>query len=308
MATWTTIESDPGVFTELVESFGCKDVQFEEIYTMDAGDLDSLGPVYAFIFLFKWRQGDQDKVAGELVASPPPGLFFAKQVITNACATQAILSALLNLDAQDVDIGPNLRQFKDFTKDFPPDLKGVAINNSDLIREAHNSFSRPEPFVGDDKAPTSSEDVYHFITYMNVNGVLYELDGLKDSPISHGACTADNWVSKAVPVIQQRISTYAQSEIHFNMMAIIRNRRQVAESKIAQLEQAKLTDPNQAPDLDQYIKAQQAIIEAEKSKFYSWRRENLHRKHNYVPFVLALVKLLAQKNELAPLIAAAKKT
>ena len=76
---WCLIESDPGVFSEMLKNFGVENVQVEEIYSLDADQFRDLKPVYGLIFLFKWVKDENPQ--GSLVKdSRIQEIFFAKQV------------------------------------------------------------------------------------------------------------------------------------------------------------------------------------------------------------------------------------
>ncbi|KAI1907657.1 hypothetical protein LOZ66_004713 [Ophidiomyces ophidiicola] len=273
---WSTIESDEGLFTSLIEELGVKNVQFEELVSLDADTIRSLNTVYGVIFLFKWTSGQtrndtapHDGTYDRSVADNQ-GLFFAAQTIQNACGTQAILSVILNQDTR-IDIGPELRDFKDFTTGFPADLRGEALSNSAPIRNAHNSFARASPFADETaRAPAGGDDdaeLYHFIAYTPFNGVLYELDGLQPSPISHGPCDAASFPERVIEVLQRRVARYPEGEIRFNLMAVVEDPRA------------------RAAEMNDELK-----LQSEENKRRAWAWENALRRWNFVGFIGEMLK------------------
>ncbi|KAI9314037.1 ubiquitin carboxyl-terminal hydrolase [Dichotomocladium elegans] len=302
---WCLIESDPGVFTELISGMGVRGVQVEEVWSLDESLMEQLKPVLGLIFLFKW-QGAQPASTTEGDQYPTDHIFFANQVINNACATQAILSILLNRD--DIELGKELQDFKEFTAEFSPDMKGLAISNSDLIRSVHNSFARSDPFVNEMQDPRTSkdDDVYHFIAYLPIHGALYELDGLSEGPVRLGACSEDNWLQKANEAIMRRMDRYGVSELHFSLMALTRDRIELYEEQIEEVDGLLLSLPEHAGEERSRLNADRRELEQklqlEREKRERWHRENVLRKHNFVPMIYNLLRVLGERNELGPLI------
>eukprot|EP00472_Partenskyella_glossopodia_P003844 CAMPEP_0197525220 /NCGR_PEP_ID=MMETSP1318-20131121/10694_1 /TAXON_ID=552666 /ORGANISM="Partenskyella glossopodia, Strain RCC365" /LENGTH=324 /DNA_ID=CAMNT_0043078415 /DNA_START=36 /DNA_END=1010 /DNA_ORIENTATION=- len=301
---WCTIESDPGVFTELIQRIGVKGVQVEEIYDLSDETLNALQPVHGLIFLFKWVKDDASD--RNLLSGGAPGVFFAKQVVQNACATQAIISVLMN--ASNVDLGPELSRIKEFASALGPEMIGQVIGQDRVLRTVHNSFSRPEPFmVESDEKGTEDDDAFHFIGYVPVGNKLYELDGLQPGPIEIGDVKDGKWLEVAKPAIEKRIQKYSQKEIRFNLLAIVKNRQEVFSEEIKKLQASLSKGEGDEAKIKAGIEDYEGKINQEKQKFKKWEEENVRRKHNFVPFVFNLLKELAQNGKLDKVVEVAQK-
>lgn len=62
-------------------------------------------------------------------------------------------------------------------------MKSLALNNSHVIQQIHNSFTKQQMFKFDAKTPAKEKDAFHFVSYVSVNGRLYEVDGLREGLI-----------------------------------------------------------------------------------------------------------------------------
>lgn len=149
--------------------------------------------------------------------------------------------------AQGFQLGQELTALRDFTSDFPPDVRGLAIDNSEAIRTVHNSFHPPQPLIPDENDNNKDGEAFHFVAYVPVAGGLYELDGLKPGPIRLCDCSLDEWLTHASDAVTARIARYSESEQRFNLMAVVRSRKDLLEE---QLEEAQQNAENLRKELE----------------------------------------------------------
>lgn len=322
MSEWCTIESDPGVFSELIKNIGVKGVQVDEIIDMDILEVGN-EPVYGLIFLFKYMTNSGYKP--NVLTSWDKDLFFAKQEVQNACATQAILGVLLN-NTDKLDIGPTLTELKSFTNGMDPSTCGIAISNSEKIRLEHNKFTHPEPFVFTKKKAKDGDDVFHFVAYIHFKNAIYEIDGLQKGPILiEDNVKNEEWIKKVKPSIQNRINLYSQSEIKFNLLALVPDRLEKSKKLDEELNKRKNyieglikgNKPsndnkemeeynkmnknqleNSLKDFENSIKNNLQTIKDEENRVQKYKEENERRQFNYIPFIYELLKTMAEKGQL----------
>lgn len=99
---------------------------------------------------------------------------------------------------------------------------------------------------------------------------------------------------------------YTEGEIHFNLMALVSDRKMIYERQLEEhLKQVEIlgmeTDitENEIPKLRMFI-------EYEDAKMARYQLEMVRRRHNYLPFIITLLKILGEEKKLLPLLEKAK--
>jgi ubiquitin carboxyl-terminal hydrolase L5 len=297
MAGWCTIESDPAVFTEMMERFGVSGIAVEELLSCDVDSLKQLPHTYGLVLLFKYKAKETRQVNLQHDST----LYFARQTVNNACATQAIVNLLLN-HPESIQLGEKLNNFLEFTQPLDPQTRGDLIGQSDFLREVHNGFAQTHVFSFENRRAREDDDAYHFVTFTFKHGAIWELDGLQPAPILCADANEADWMEKMVVTVQQRIEQIAALDltghgqgISFSLMAVTDDRITILEKEIALLEsQEKPT----------------AALEAELAEVKERRErgkvENIRRRHNYIPLVVELLRALAEQGKLEAIYEEAK--
>uniref|UniRef100_A0A1A9WHX2 Ubiquitin carboxyl-terminal hydrolase n=1 Tax=Glossina brevipalpis TaxID=37001 RepID=A0A1A9WHX2_9MUSC len=246
---WLELESDPGLFTLLLEDFGVYGVQVEEVYDLQK---PIEGPVYGFIFLFRWIEERRARrkiveTTAEIFVKDDEAvssIFFAQQVVPNSCATHALLSVLLNCSETELHLGDTLSRLKSHTLHMSPENKGWAIGNTPELACAHNSHAMPQARRRLERNAGSgvstgrfTGEAFHFVSFVPINGHLFELDGLKPYPMDHGGWdVSEDWTDKFRRVMAERLGiTTGEQDIRFNLMAVVPDRRIAITHKLKML-------------------------------------------------------------------------
>lgn len=113
-----------------------------------------------------------------------------------------------------------------------PENKGWAIGNTPELAFAHNSHAMSQAKRRLDKSSGISTgrftgEAFHFVSFVPIDGHLFELDGLKPFPMNHGPWKdGEDWTDKFRSTMEERLGiSTGEQDIRFNLMAVVPDRR-----------------------------------------------------------------------------------
>ncbi|XP_007888939.1 ubiquitin carboxyl-terminal hydrolase isozyme L3 isoform X1 [Callorhinchus milii] len=233
---WLPLESNPDVMNQVREEVVVElreftrqlgvlpSWQFGDVFGMDPELLSMVPrPVCSILLLFPvtekygtFRQEEESKIKsmGQEVS---PQVYFMKQTISNACGTVGLIHALANnQDKLEFEANSAIKQFLDRSSDMTPEEKAKYLEKDESIRVTHESSAQE----GQTETPSLDEKVdLHFITFVNIDGHLYELDGRKPFPINHGQTSTDTFLEDAVEICKKFMER-DPGELRFTVVAL----------------------------------------------------------------------------------------
>ncbi|KAF4374770.1 hypothetical protein CsatB_004302 [Cannabis sativa] len=216
---WLPLEANPDVMNQFLWGLGVPDTEAEcyDVYGFDQELLEMVPkPVLAVLFLYPiTSQSEEERMLQANEIKEPHGkVYFMKQTVGNACGTIGLLHAVANITSEiKLNDGSFLDKFYKSTASMDPLERARYLENDREMEVAHSIAATAGETEASDNVNT------HFICFTCVDGVLYELDGRKTGPISHGASSPSTLLQDAAKVIQGMIQKNPDS-LDFNVIAL----------------------------------------------------------------------------------------
>ncbi|XP_039046718.1 ubiquitin carboxyl-terminal hydrolase 3-like isoform X2 [Hibiscus syriacus] len=220
---WLPLEANPVVMNQFLWGLGLPVDEAEccDVYGLDDELLAMVPqPVLAVLFLFpitsqteeERLQQDKGKRVSAIMYSS--SFLFHEKTVGNACGTIGILHSVGNVTSEIMlQEGSYLDRFFKSTASMDPLERAAFLEKDDEMEVAHTIAATAGETEASDNVNT------HFICFTCVDGELYELDGRKSGPISHGASSPSSILQDAAKVIKGMIQKNPES-LNFNVIAL----------------------------------------------------------------------------------------
>ncbi|KAM1050303.1 hypothetical protein TB2_031597 [Malus domestica] len=216
---WLPLEANPDVMNQFLWGLGLQEDEAEcyDVYGLDGELLEMVpNPVLAVLFLYPiTAKTEEERMMQANEKQEPKGnVYFMKQTVGNACGTIGLLHAVGNITSEIKLVEDSfLDGFFKKTASMDPLQRAAFLESDTEVEVAHSVAANGGDTEASDNADT------HFICFACVDGELYELDGRKSGPISHGPSSPNSLLQDAAKVIQGMIQKNPDS-LNFNVIAI----------------------------------------------------------------------------------------
>lgn len=108
----------------------------------------------------------------------------------------------------DIEEGSILKKYLEAARSLSPEERGKLLENDASFTGAHQELA-----IEGQTDAASEPVIHHYVVLVNFNNELYELNGNKLCPISHGPTTDDSFLLVIIPNLEQSFLLYINKSI-----------------------------------------------------------------------------------------------
>lgn len=239
---WFPLESNPDALNHYISKLGFNTsiYSFIDVWATDDESLSYIPPgCIGIIMLYPITQVQEDhrkKEKEQMDAlskdetkqsnkNNKDNVWFIKQRIGNACGTIGILHTLANISSlhSEITISPSSWLHTFFTStsvDMSPTSKADILESNDAIEKHHDESTSDTTLNQTSRGNIDDKVLTHFISIVNVNNEVYELDGRKDCPIFHGETSEETFLHDGIKVVKGFMERDPM-EYRFTILALV---------------------------------------------------------------------------------------
>jgi len=220
---WIPMESNPIVMNQMLWSIGVDPLwQIIDVCGLERDSLDFIARPVAALILCSQLFYDVQRINDDNHDNEDSDIYFMRQTIGNACGTIALIHAIAN-NRHQIELKDNclVKRFLDSTHSMTAEERGVKLSLDSDMCLAHRMAGESalnQTTIPNDSMPIS----HHYITLVEINSNIYELDGRLTRPYNRGRTSKQSFVYDAANVCQQYIAK-DPNNLNFSVLALVKN-------------------------------------------------------------------------------------